>query len=160
MTEGRWLDRLEGFQLRILEAAGSAPALVDAPALPAAHPATRAYVMYTSGSTGLPKGVQIEHRSIVRLVAEVDYVQLDTGTCFLHAAPLGFDAATLEIWGPLLNGGSVAIFEEAMPSGPALAEMVARHGVNTAWLTAGLFNAIVDTGAQQLRRNQAAVDRW
>ncbi|HEU0251833.1 MAG TPA: condensation domain-containing protein, partial [Pyrinomonadaceae bacterium] len=50
-----------------------------------------AYVMYTSGSTGTPKGVQIEHRSIVRLVGDVDYVRLDRDTCFLHAAPLGFD---------------------------------------------------------------------
>ena len=111
----------------------------------------RAYVMYTSGSTGTPKGVQIEHRSIVRLVGRVDYVRLDESTCFLHAAPLGFDASTLELWGPLLNGGRVAICLEPVPSGRVVAALIAAHGVTTAWLTAALFNAIVDDDPAQLR---------
>src|SRR5690606_16885518 len=64
-----------------------------------------AYVMYTSGSTGRPKGVEIRQRSILRLVDGVEYIELGPQTRFLHAAPLGFDASTLEIWGPLLNGG-------------------------------------------------------
>src|SRR5699024_11052891 len=66
---------------------GTPPALVER-----AAPSDLAYVMYTSGSTGTPKGVQIAHTSIVRLVGDVDYVRLDETTCFLHAAPLGFDA--------------------------------------------------------------------
>jgi len=103
-----------------------------------------AYVMYTSGSTGEPKGVVIEHRSIVRLVGQVDYVRLDESTCFLHAAPLGFDASTLELWGPLLNGGSCAIHRAPVPDARGLAAAIARHGVTTAWLTAALFNAVVD----------------
>lgn len=103
-----------------------------------------AYVMYTSGSTGTPKGVLIEHRSIVRLVGDVDYVRLDHDTCFLHAAPLGFDASTLELWGPLLHGGRVALYLDPVPTGRGLARVIAAHGVTTAWLTAALFNAVVD----------------
>jgi amino acid adenylation domain-containing protein len=110
-----------------------------------------AYVMYTSGSTGQPKGVQIEHRSIVRLVGQVDYVRLDASTCFLHAAPLGFDASTLELWGPLLNGGCVAVYSGVVPTGAGLAAAIGEHGVNTAWLTAALFNAIVDDEPRHLR---------
>ncbi|MEP7311016.1 MAG: amino acid adenylation domain-containing protein [Pseudomonadota bacterium] len=110
-----------------------------------------AYVMYTSGSTGIPKGVQIEHRSIVRLVGDVDYVRLDDTTRFLHAAPLGFDASTLEIWGPLLNGGRVIICCEPIPTGRGIAALIAAQGVNTAWLTAALFNAMVDDDPSQLR---------
>ncbi len=111
----------------------------------------RAYVMYTSGSTGEPKGVEIEHRSIVRLVGAVDYVQLDASTCFLHAAPLGFDASTLEIWGPLLNGGRCAIFAAPLPHARALATAIAAHAVTSAWLTAALFNAVIDEDPGALR---------
>ena len=110
-----------------------------------------AYVMYTSGSTGTPKGVQIEHRSIVRLVGNVDYVQLDSGTCFLHAAPLGFDASTLELWGPLLHGGRVALYLDRVPTGRGLARTITAHGVTSAWLTAALFNTIVDDDPTNLR---------
>lgn len=110
-----------------------------------------AYVMYTSGSTGQPKGVQIEHRSIVRLVGDVDYVRLDADTCFLHAAPLGFDASTLEIWGPLLNGGRCAILTAPVPDARALREAIDGLGATTAWLTAALFNAVIDEAPQALR---------
>jgi amino acid adenylation domain-containing protein len=103
-----------------------------------------AYVMYTSGSTGTPKGVEIRHRSIIRLVRGVDYVTLGTDTRMLHAAPLGFDASTLEIWGPLLNGGRVVIHDEPVPTAAGLARTIAGHGVTTAWLTASLFNAVID----------------
>jgi amino acid adenylation domain-containing protein len=110
-----------------------------------------AYVMYTSGSTGTPKGVLIEHRSIIRLVGDVDYVRLDGDTCFLHAAPLGFDASTLELWGPLLHGGRVAIYLEPVPTGRGLARAIAAHGVTSAWLTAALFNTVVDDDPRHLR---------
>jgi amino acid adenylation domain-containing protein len=127
-----------------------------APRAERATPTTRAYVMYTSGSTGKPKGVQIEHRSIIRLVGRPAYVRLDADTRFLHAAPLGFDASTLELWGPLVHGGAVVIYAEPVPTGRGLARVIADHGVTTAWLTAALFNAVVDedprllTGIRQL----------
>lgn len=89
-----------------------------------------AYVMYTSGSTGTPKGIEICHRAILRLVVGVDYVVLAPGRAVLHAAPLGFDAATLEIWGPLLNGGCCVIHEERVPTGAGLARTIARHDVD------------------------------
>jgi len=119
-------------------------ASLAAPRVERATPRTRAYVMYTSGSTGLPKGVQIEHRSIVRLVGRVSYVRLDADTRFLHAAPLGFDASTLELWGPLLHGGACVIYGDLVPTGKGLARVIAAHGVTTAWLTSALFNSVVD----------------
>ena len=109
-----------------------------------------AYVMYTSGSTGEAKGVEIAHRSIIRLVREVDYVRLDDAPRILHAAPLSFDASTLEIWGALLNGGCVVIHHERIPSGPGLARTIQSERVRIAWLTAALFNAIVDDDPHHL----------
>ncbi|MGO4393371.1 amino acid adenylation domain-containing protein [Variovorax sp. M-6] len=109
-----------------------------------------AYVMYTSGSTGTPKGIEICHRAILRLVIGARYVALPAGEAMLHAAPLGFDASTLEIWGPLLNGGICVVHDEQVPSGAGLARTIEQHSVRTAWLTAALFNAVVDDEPAQL----------
>jgi len=63
-----------------------------APLVVATQPHDLAYLMYTSGSTGEPKGVQIEHRSIVRLCKQPNFMPLSPATVMLQAAPLGFDA--------------------------------------------------------------------
>ena len=110
-----------------------------------------AYVMYTSGSTGVAKGVEITHRAIIRLLRDVDYVNLGNHSRILHAAPLGFDASTFEIWGALLNGGTVVVHAERIPSGAGLAQCIAQHQVETAWLTAALFNSIVDADPTRLK---------
>ncbi|WP_266171995.1 polyketide synthase [Dyella subtropica] len=128
---------------------------LEADALAAIPPALNgmalAYVMYTSGSTGTPKGAEITHRAIIRLVRDVDYVDLRERPRVLHAAPLGFDASTLEIWGALLNGGTCVIHDERIPSGGGLARTIADHDVRIAWLSAALFNAIVDDDVSKLR---------
>jgi len=118
---------------------------------PVTDGSTLAYVMYTSGSTGTPKGVEITHRSIIRLVRDVAYVDLGNQPRLLHAAPLGFDASTLEIWGALLNGGTCIVHGERIPTGCGLEDTIEHHGARIAWLTAALFNAIVDEDAQKLR---------
>ena len=110
-----------------------------------------AYVMYTSGSTGTPKGVVIPHRAIVRLVYRQYYAPLNARLVMLHAAPLAFDASTLEIWGPLLNGGTCVIHPQAIPTGTGLATTIRDEGVNAAWLTAALFNRVVDENPLHLQ---------
>jgi amino acid adenylation domain-containing protein len=106
-------------------------------------PEDLAYVIYTSGSTGEPKGVEATHRNVVRLVDDPDFAELGPGAVMLHAASPAFDAATLELWGPLANGGAVATLRDR-PSPDAVAMAIAAHGVNTLWLTAGLFKEVVD----------------
>ncbi|WP_175492664.1 amino acid adenylation domain-containing protein [Methylocapsa palsarum] len=120
-----------------------------------------AYVMYTSGSTGRPKGVLIPHRGIVRLVREQTYANFGRDEVFLHMAPLAFDASTFEIWGALLNGGSIAIERAARPSLQQIGDTIRRFGVTTAWFTAGLFHLLVDyqlADLRQLRRILAGGD--
>jgi amino acid adenylation domain-containing protein len=107
-------------------------------------PGGLAYLMYTSGSTGTPKGVCVTHRNVVRLVKDTDYARFGADEVFLQLAPIAFDAATLELWGPLLNGGRLAVFPDELPSPARVGEVIAEQGVTTMWLTSGLFNAMVD----------------
>jgi len=104
-----------------------------------------AYVMYTSGSTGLPKGTCIPHRAVVRLVKNTNYFHVSLDEVFLQFAPLAFDASTFEIWGGLLNGAKLVIFPPHLPSPDELSRFVDTSGVTTLWLTAGLFHQIMES---------------
>jgi amino acid adenylation domain-containing protein len=122
----------------------TAPLCADVP------PASLAYVLYTSGSTGTPKGVEVSHRAVVRLVRDTAYAAFGPGEIFLQLSPMSFDLATFEIWGPLLNGGRLAL----LPPGPftvaGLYAAVERHRVTTIWLTSGLFHLAVEEGLAPL----------
>ncbi len=111
-----------------------------------------AYVIFTSGTTGRPKGVLVEHRAIVRLVRNTNYLALDASTRFLQTGALSFDASTLEIWGPLLNGGALAKPPEmALLDVAEMKRLVRVHGITTLWLTTGLFNQFVDADMELFR---------
>jgi len=113
-------------------------------------PESLAYVMFTSGSTGEPKGVAVPHRGVVRLVRDTDYVRFGPEEVFLQLVSVAFDVATFEIWGALLNGGRLAIFRPG-PVAPAEIEQALREqGVTALWLTAGLFNLVVDAAPAAL----------
>jgi amino acid adenylation domain-containing protein len=103
-----------------------------------------AYVMYTSGSTGAPKGVAVPHRGVVRLVRGPDYIRFRPDEVFLQAAPLSFDASVLEIWGALVNGARTVVLPSVTPTLQDLAAAVRAHGITTLWLTAGLFHLMVE----------------
>ncbi|WP_445252994.1 amino acid adenylation domain-containing protein [Nodularia sp. NIES-3585] len=109
-----------------------------------------AYVIYTSGSTGQPKGVEIIHRGVNRLLFGVEYLKLNATQRFLQMAPISFDASTFEIWGALLHGGLCVIFPESIPTSKKLGDEIDKHGINVLWLTAALFNVIIDENAQVL----------
>ena len=110
-----------------------------------------AYVMYTSGSTGRPKGVVVPHRAIVRLVRDTNYLALDDRTVMLGFAPSAFDAATLELWGPLLNGGQLVLAPAGLLDLDAIGTLVEQAGVTTLWLTAALFHQVVEGGLARYR---------
>ncbi|MCY7297023.1 non-ribosomal peptide synthetase, partial [Alteromonas sp. a30] len=103
-------------------------------------PSDLAYVIYTSGSTGLPKGVLVPHSGITRLVRDNHFHEFNSSTVMLQTSTLIFDAATLEIWGPLANGGTLVLYPEAYFDVEKLSEVVNQFQANTLWLTAGLFN--------------------
>jgi amino acid adenylation domain-containing protein len=110
-----------------------------------------AYVIYTSGSTGRPKGAAVPHRGVLRLVFSPNYVELGPSERLLQLAPISFDASTLEVWGALLRGGCCVLFPERVPTAPELRRVLDEHRVTTLWLTASLFNALIDEAPETLR---------
>lgn len=120
-----------------------------APYFPQVAAESPAYLMFTSGSTGTPKGVIIPHRAVVRLVRNNRFLNITPEDVFLLAAPVSFDASTLEIWGPLLNGGKLVI-PEGGTSLDRIASAVGEEGVTTLWLTSGLFNLMIEEHAGSL----------
>jgi len=111
-----------------------------------------ACVMFTSGSTGEPKGVVIPHRAIVRLVKNPGYMRFSDDQIFLQASPLTFDASIFEIWGALLNGAELVIPEVGLLSLDAIAAAIEEQGVTTLFLTSGLFNLMIDQRPAPLRK--------
>ncbi|MFB6363085.1 amino acid adenylation domain-containing protein [Paenibacillus elgii] len=106
-------------------------------------PQQLAYIMYTSGSTGRPKGVMVEHRNVVRLVKQTNYVELDENTRILQTGAVVFDASTFEVWGALLNGGTLYLVEkDVILSAAKLKEAVQAYGITTLWLTSPLFSQL------------------
>lgn len=102
------------------------------------------YIMFTSGSTGEPKGIAIAQRGIVRLVKDNGFLALGPEQCLLHYAPLSFDASTFEIWGALLNGGRLVLASPGVLEFEQLAAEIEHQRVNTLWLTAALFHAMAE----------------
>ncbi|MGW3232368.1 amino acid adenylation domain-containing protein [Kitasatospora sp. NPDC001095] len=111
-------------------------------ALSEGHPDDLAYVLYTSGSTGEPKGVQVEHRSVAARLYRAEITGLRPGARMLAAASPAFDMSVLEIWGALLNGAAVRF----LPPGwtvPELAECLADGTVTHAILPTAVFHELV-----------------
>ncbi|HNP27631.1 MAG TPA: amino acid adenylation domain-containing protein [Nitrospirales bacterium] len=109
------------------------------------------YIMYTSGSTGLPKGVSVEHRAVIRLVKGTTYTTFSSKEVYLHMAPLAFDASTFEIWGALLNGARLVVLPPKPPTLDAIGEAILQNQATTLWLTAGLFHLMVSARIDALK---------
>ncbi|GAB2739990.1 amino acid adenylation domain-containing protein [Kitasatospora kifunensis] len=110
-----------------------------------------AYLMFTSGSTGVPKGVAVPNRAVVRLVRGGRFAAMTEQMRWLALAPPEFDASTLELWAPLLAGGVLLIGPPGVPDLQGLGALIERSGTTSLWLTAGLFHAMAEENPQGLR---------
>jgi amino acid adenylation domain-containing protein len=134
----------------------------------ASRPGDAAYVMYTSGSTGSPKGVLIPHRAVLRLVCGTDCAQLGPDDTVAQIANPAFDASTFEFWGALLNGARIVPIAKSTAIAPrALAATIANEGVTALFLTTALFHAVARDAPDAFRDcryvlfgGEAAEPRW
>jgi amino acid adenylation domain-containing protein/thioester reductase-like protein len=102
-----------------------------------------AYIMYTSGSTGEPKGVEVLHQGILRLVIDASPYQVRQNAVMAQAGNIAFDASTLEIWGALLNGAHLIVIPyHSVIDSRALSAALAKYQVTDAWFTVALFNQL------------------
>lgn len=102
-----------------------------------------AYLMYTSGSTGNPKGCRITHRNVLRLVCDQEFFDFGARQVVMFTGSPAFDASTFEIWGTLLFGATLVLADELdVLDGDLMRDMVERHQVTAMWLTSPLFNQL------------------
>lgn len=108
-------------------------------------PEDMAYIMYTSGSTGSPKGVIVCNRNIVRLVKNNKFIKFENDEHILQTGSIVFDACTFEIWGALLNGFSLYLIpKEKLLDVKYLEKYLVENKITILWLTASLGNYICD----------------
>ncbi|MEV6815449.1 amino acid adenylation domain-containing protein, partial [Micromonospora sp. NPDC051296] len=107
------------------------------------RPEQLAYVMYTSGTTGEPKGVAVTHRDICQLAADHRFASGAHERVLMHS-PHSFDASTYELWVPLLRGNQVVLAPPGELTVPVLERELAERSVTAVWLTAGLFQVVAE----------------
>jgi len=141
LSDGELPARLPLEGLSFVDVCSLDAAAAVAPVDSGSGPLDAAYIVYTSGSTGEPKGVVVPQRGVVRLVKGADYVQLGPEDRVAQGSNASFDAATFEVWGSLLNGGClVGVPREVLLDAERYGEHLQSGGVTALFMTTALFN--------------------
>jgi len=129
LTGERWRHLLPESQTAVDVATIDPETSRGAPGLPAAGPDSLAYVVYTSGSTGSPKGVAIPHRGVVNYLSHLLSAHgIGRSDTLLQLTDLSYDASVRDTLGPLLAGARLVLLSEDEARDPAaILDRLARH---------------------------------
>lgn len=104
-----------------------------------------AYCFFTSGTTDIPKAVTGSHRNVLRLVKEVDYMNVSPIDVWSQISGLSFDGCLLEIWGAWLNGATLAFLDEQDKSSPdRIKKFFESNQVSKTFLATDFFHSLVN----------------
>ena len=114
-----------------------------------------AYIMYTSGSTGNPKGIKNYHYNISRVVKNTNYLQIKESDIILQLANTAFDGSTFEIYAALLNGAQLSIIDQKDALNiNKLSNFIVDNKITVLFLTTALFNTLIDVNSLCLKNTR------
>lgn len=110
-------------------------------------------ILHTSGTTGIPKGVALTHKGVLRLLGKTEYLKFTEDDVVLQLSGLDYDGATMEIWGTLCHGGTLVLMQkEEILDMDLLAESIERNKATIGIFSTQLFNRMVDSHINALAR--------
>ncbi|MFH8568035.1 amino acid adenylation domain-containing protein [Streptomyces sp. NPDC017993] len=129
---------------------GDGTGLPTKPVAVAIRPDRLAYLMYTSGSTGEPKGVAVTHRNVAGLARDRYWGHGPDDRVLLHS-PVTFDASTYEMWGPLLCGARIVASDADATDIASLAGTMTEHRVTVGLFSEGVFRLLAENHPESFR---------